>query len=269
MGPTTANPVRRRSPLAPSRYPGCRESGRRAGIVDAPSGRRRQGSPATRMMPATRRSGRPSAAGDPAQLAALPGVADPAVSGGEAGDRRGTGSCTASDGAPPTGPWTPQRPEGIGRRRPPAGRWSAQPTHHQFCYAMRGTFIGKLHSYGDCPRRYVIELPGPAGSGARATDGRRQPAMERALTEVVLVAATVGRRVGRAARHAGRALTRRRVPAVVAALAMTAVVGVFATGAFADDRRPPDTPGGGPVAQHVVPDWHHQGPGFDADDDGH
>ena len=94
--------------------------------------------------------------------------------------------------------------------------------------------------------------------------------MERKLTEVVLVAATVGRRVGRAARHAGRALTRRRAPTVVAALAMTAVVGVLATGAFADDRPGlPNTPAGGPVAGHFAPDWRRQGPGFDADNEGH
>ena len=94
--------------------------------------------------------------------------------------------------------------------------------------------------------------------------------MERTLTEVDLVAATVGRRVGRAARHAGRALTRRRAPTVVAALAMTALVGVLATGAFADDRPGlPNTPAGGPVAGHFAPDWRHQGPGFDADNEGH
>ena len=86
------------------------------------------------------------------------------------------------------------------------------------------------------PRRYVLELSGdPTRVQGTATDGRRKP-MERTLTEVDLVAATVGRRVGRAARHAGRALTRRRVPTVVAALAMTAVVGALTTGAFAEDR---------------------------------
>jgi len=67
------------------------------------------------------------------------------------------------------------------------------------------------------------------------------------------VAATVGRRVGRAARHAGRALTRRRVPTVVAALAMTAVVGVLATGAFADDRPglPRQSPGSWVSVDHL------------------
>ena len=88
--------------------------------------------------------------------------------------------------------------------------------------------------------------------------------------EVVSVAATVGRRVGRAARHAGRALTRRRVPAVAATLAVTAVVGVLRTGALAGDRPGlPDAPAGAAIAQHVAPDWRHRGPGFDADNDGH
>ena len=76
------------------------------------------------------------------------------------------------------------------------------------------------------------------------------------------MAATALRRVQRAARHAGRAVSRRRTPVLTAALIAGTVLAVTATGLTIEANQGPDHgPQPHSIGQRIAPGWHGRGPG--------